>query len=383
MSFHLFQAFGVELEYMIVDRETFRVAPITDRLLEAAAALPGASVDEEEDPEHPGSVELGDAAWSNELAPTMVPDRDMKLWPHGYSEVYGAFNRIFDCRGHGWSNLQSAHLNLPFQIDESADTPEGEFGRLHAAIRFLLPIMPALSASSPIMDGRPTGLMDNRLEVYRHNARAVPIVSGRVVPEAVFTKKDYDATIFQAIYAALAPHDPQGVLRHEWANSRGAIARFSRNTIEVRVLDVQECPSCDLAVLAAITSAIRAVCEGRLGDLAELRTWGVEPLHRILMSVIRDGDLAKIQDAAYLKALGYPGAACTAGELWRHLTARTLAGDAALHAEVNPALGVILEHGCLARRIIAATGANPDDATIERVYRRLGECLANNTPFLV
>ena len=32
-SLHLFQAFGVELEYMIVDRDTLNVKPIADELL--------------------------------------------------------------------------------------------------------------------------------------------------------------------------------------------------------------------------------------------------------------------------------------------------------------------------------------------------------------
>jgi hypothetical protein len=32
------------------------------------------------------------------------------------------------------------------------------------------------------------------------------------------------------------------VLRHEWVNARGAIARFDRSAIEIRVLDVAECP---------------------------------------------------------------------------------------------------------------------------------------------
>ena len=50
--------------------------------------------------------------------------------------MYEAYDRIFDCRGHGWANLQAVHLNLPFSGDE-------EFGRLHAAIRLVLPIMPA------------------------------------------------------------------------------------------------------------------------------------------------------------------------------------------------------------------------------------------------
>ena len=45
----LFEGFGVELEYMIVDRESFNVRPLADRLLEAAAG------------EQTGDVERGSA----------------------------------------------------------------------------------------------------------------------------------------------------------------------------------------------------------------------------------------------------------------------------------------------------------------------------------
>lgn len=425
MSYHLFQAYGVELEYMVVDRDTLTVAPVVDELLLEASRQPGASVDDEEDPAHPGAVEMGPIAWSNELTlhvlefktasptpalggvasnfhehvvranqllaprnamlmpggmhPTMNPDTQMKLWPHGYSDVYAAFDRIFDCSGHGWANLQSAHLNLPFHID--ADTPDSEFGRLHGAVRFLLPIMPALAASSPMMDGKLTGLMDNRLDVYRHNARKLPIISGRVIPEAVFTKAEYERVIFGAIYAALAPHDPQGVLRHEWANARGAIARFMRDTIEVRVLDVQECPAADLAILAAISSVLRALCEGRLSDPASLRRWDVEPLRRILMGVIAHGDNAVIEDTAYLRALGVSRlTSCSVRELWAHLVSTTLAREDHF-PEFRGAIDLILSKGCLARRLAAALGREPSPERTLEVYRQLPQCLAQNRMF--
>ena len=54
---HLFEAYGVELEHMIVDAETLDVKPVADRLL--------AAVSEGDEPE--AEVELGDVAWSNEL----------------------------------------------------------------------------------------------------------------------------------------------------------------------------------------------------------------------------------------------------------------------------------------------------------------------------
>lgn len=240
---HLFEGYGVELEYMIVHRQSLNVLPITDKLIydEVGAYL--------------SDVEFGDIAWSNELVlhvvelktqgpvkslvnleqlfqkhvqkinrmleeheamllptgahPLMHPDTDTKLWPHEHNAVYEAYNRIFDCRGHGWANLQSTHLNLPFYNDE-------EFGRLHAAIRMVLPLVPALSASTPILEGSITGMADTRLEVYRKNQQKIPSITGKVVPEAVFTKAAYEQQIFQRMYRDIAPYDPEGTLQEEF-----------------------------------------------------------------------------------------------------------------------------------------------------------------------
>jgi len=421
---HLFQAFGVELEYMIVDRATLGVRPIADALLQQAALLPGAVVEVEGHPDYPNQVELGPISWSNELTlhvlelktsgpapalepladafasdvtrinallapmnamllptgmhPTMDPLHEMRLWPHDYGQVYATFNRIFDCRGHGWANLQAVHLNLPFT---GADDPTDEFGRLHAAIRVLLPILPALSASTPIMDGRVTGTLDNRLEVYRTNSRRIPAAAGRVIPEPVFTAADYDRVILQEIYRQFAPHDPDGVLRHEWANSRGAIARFTRGAIEIRVLDVQECPAADLAIGAALTAVLRAIVDGRLGDLARLRAWPVEPLHAILLGVIKDAERSVIADPAYLEDLGWRGGPCTAGDLWRHLVSETLAREPQW-SRYAPAITTILDRGTLSRRILTALADDVSPGRIADVYRELARCLAKNAQFV-
>ena len=63
---HLFEGFGVELEYMIVDAATLDVAPVADRLISAAEAgrhvlgpAPTEAVEAE--------IERGPLAWSNEL----------------------------------------------------------------------------------------------------------------------------------------------------------------------------------------------------------------------------------------------------------------------------------------------------------------------------
>lgn len=404
-TYHLFDVYGVELEYMLVDCDTLDVRPETDRLL---ASIAGETVSE---------VEVGDITFSNELVlhlvelkvtkpvtelggvarqfvkgvnqintvleqhnarlmptgahPWMNPDGEAKLWPHEGAEIYRSFDRIFACRSHGWTNVQSMHLNLPFADDH-------EFGRLHAAIRLLLPILPALTASSPILDGRVTGLMDSRLEAYRTNAQKVPAVSGRIIPESIFHIDQYQTAILENLYQEMAPYDIEGVLRYEWLNARGAIPRFERNTIEIRVMDLQECPSADLAVASAVVGILRGLVEERWCSLEDQMSWPVERLRQIMLEVTRDADQTRLTDAAYLRALGYESTApCTASTLWESLVRQTVSTDCASY----PALAAILQQGPLARRILRATGSRPNRTKLREVYGTLCSCLADDRIF--
>lgn len=392
---HLWEAFGVELEYMIVDAESLDVRPMTDRVLYEVAG------------EYLSEVELGEISWSNELAlhvielktngpaaaleplgkqfqeqvvrinailapfgarlmptamhPWMDPFRELQLWPHEFNPIYETYNRIFDCRGHGWANLQSVHLNLPFADDE-------EFGRLHAAIRLLLPILPAIAASSPVMDGKATGLADNRLEVYRYNSRQVRSVAGDIVPEPVFSKAAYDREIFQKMYEEIAPFDTDGVLSHEWLNSRGAIARFDRNTIEIRVLDVQECPAADLAICSAIVGVLKGLTQERWTSFREQQSFSVNQLSRLLIATIRDAERTTLDDANYLAQFGLQADSASAGDLWKHLVR-----EVSIEPQSSGALDTILNEGTVSSRIAQSLSDEPD--SLKTVYRELCECL--------
>lgn len=404
----LFEGFGVELEYMIVNRDSLAVQPVADQLLAAQA---GELTDE---------VAAGPLCWSNELVlhvvelktngpaaslhglaqafqegvaavnrhlaaldgqlmptamhPWMDPARDSRLWPHGNSVIYQTYHRIFDCRGHGWVNLQSCHLNLPFDGD-------GEFGRLHAAIRLVLPILPALAASSPCMDGRVSGLLDTRLQVYRDNQKRIPLITGRVIPEAVFSRAAYRQGILLPLYQAIAGYDQDGVLQEEWLNSRGAIARFERDTIEIRILDVQEAPLADLAIAAAVTAVLRALVRQRWQTLPGQQAWPVEPLAVILDTTIRDAERAIIDDPNYLAMFGFKAPRATAGDLWRHLILTLAAEQPEELRTFLPQLEVILERGPLARRILQALGPRPTLEKLAGVYRTLCDCLAEGRMF--
>jgi gamma-glutamyl:cysteine ligase YbdK (ATP-grasp superfamily) len=303
----------------------------------------------------------------------MDPEREMRLWPHGDDAIYRAFDRIFDCRGHGWSNLQSVHINLPFDGD-------AQFALLHGAIRAVLPVLPAIAASSPIVDGRLSGLMDSRLAVYRRNCARIPSITGRVIPEAQFSRRDYELNILEPMWRDIAPLDPDAILREEWLNARGAIARFDRMAIEIRVLDVQENPHADLAVVELVVATVRALTEGRWSDPRALRVLAMDPLAELFDACVIDADRAPLAWARYLDLFDLgSGQVRTAGELWARLAQR-LAGEGQLSTPAQQALEVVFSAGCLARRIAAAC-ADGTRTRMHHTYQRLAHCLASGEAF--
>lgn len=341
----LFQKFGIELEYMLVLEDTLDVAPIADTILQQAAGV------------ITNEVERGIMAWSNELAlhvieiknstpapglpmlaeklqkevealglvaaeqgaillptamhPWMDPHSETRLWPHGSKEIYNTYNRIFNCQGHGWSNVQSTHLNLGFTTDD-------EFGRLHAAIRVLLPILPAIAASSPAADGALTGWLDTRLNYYRNNQKLIPFITGQVIPEPVFSEAAYEQEIYQRLRREIAPFDPDGVLEPEWLNSRGAIARFDRNAIEIRVLDIQECPLADVSLAVLICAVLKTLIAERWSGVEKQEAAETGKLAEIFVGTVKDGEEAVIDDRRYLSLFDKGDkAAMTAGSFGR------------------------------------------------------------------
>jgi hypothetical protein len=402
----LFAAFGLEVQYMLVDGDSLDVAPKADLLLEAAA---GELTDEWLN---------GPVAWNNELAlhvielkcngprasltglgadfaanvklandklgreglrlmPTaMHPWMDanrVQFWPHGTRLIYDTFNRIFSCKGHGWANQQSMQINLPFAGDE-------EFARLHAAIRFLLPILPGLAASSAVVGGERNGILDNRLVVCRDKCAKIPSATGEVVPEPVGSIGEYHERVLEPIYADLAPHDPEGVLRNEWVNARGAIARFDRNAIEIRVLDVQETPFMDVAYATLIVEVLKLLCAEQWLDRTGMDAWPTRELGKLLKLSERQAEATGIGDKRYLQAFGFRGSGTELKGLWEHLVEIVSA-----RGSLDEATGRLLEHylrfGSLATRIGKAVGLLPSRAKLTRVYEELCEALAAGSPF--
>jgi gamma-glutamyl:cysteine ligase YbdK (ATP-grasp superfamily) len=406
---HLFQGYGVELEYMLVDRDTLQVKPITDELLKHELGVYGSD------------FENGIVTWSNELVlhvvelkstkperdfealevnfsknikhinsilskwnamlmptaahPLMDPIAETKLWPHENNEVYAIYNKIFDCRGHGWSNLQSTHLNLPFYDDE-------EFAKLHAAIRLILPILPALCASSPILDGKLTGLLDTRLKYYKSNQAKIPSITGKVIPEAVFSKRNYLNSIYEKIKSDITPFDPDEELNAIWVNSRGAIPRFDRGSIEIRVMDIQECPKADLAVVTLVIETIKALTDNVFVGLDAQMKWRTEGLAQIFDQAIIKAQGTVLDNEEYLTLFGLQAKNALASELWSHIFDQLIKKGNMPLKKIEKDLQVIFEKGTLAQRIVQSIGNDRSKENIVQIYKKLSDCLSRNEMFL-
>jgi gamma-glutamyl:cysteine ligase YbdK (ATP-grasp superfamily) len=406
-KYKLFQGYGIELEYMLVDRDTLAVKPISDDLLKNVLGSYGSDYDN------------GMVTWSNELVmhvvelkstkpeadlqaleeafvqnitvintilqrqnamlmpsaahPFMNPMLETLLWPHDNNDVYDIYNKIFDCRGHGWSNLQSTHLNLPFH-------GEAEFARLHAAIRVLLPLLPALCASSPILDGKATGQLDTRLHYYRGNQSRIPSITGKVIPEPIYSSSAYKKNVYKKIEEDIAPFNTSGVLDPIWVNSRGAIPRFDRGSIEIRIMDIQECPAADLAIQTLVIETLKSLVHDKFFAREQQEYLDTDMLASILMATSQEAGKAVIHDVAYLKGWGLEAPASAVDVWWKILEFHHDNENKNVIAR-TAILRNILDKGTLAERILRAANGDFSEERLKSIYRELCSCLSGNRSF--
>jgi gamma-glutamyl:cysteine ligase YbdK (ATP-grasp superfamily) len=402
-DYSIFSVLGIEIEYMLVDKDSLTVQPKSDLIL---SALAGEQVNE---------VELGEICASNELVmhvlelknngpkppsapialhfqkaierlhplldqhnlqllptgahPWMDPLTETKRWPHGNRAIYRQYDSIFNCQGHGWANLQSMHVNLPFANDE-------EFNLLHNAIRLILPLLPALAASTPFLDGQKTGLKDSRLYFYGKNQQRIPSISGNIIPEFIQSEAEYQQTILRPMYKDISPHDPEGLLQYEWLNSRAAIPKFNYKAIEIRILDSQECVHADLAIALAIHAILKNWQTNSHYYLD--KPCDSNRLRRVYDQTIKDGLSVTVDDTELALQWQLPKRKMAVAEIWSQLIERI---SVDLDNKSQKTLEYILSQGNLSERILRACGNDYSKPTLTHVYRQLGHCLLNNQVF--
>jgi gamma-glutamyl:cysteine ligase YbdK (ATP-grasp superfamily) len=404
-KYSLFEVYGVELEYMIVNKKSLDVAPISDLLFQS---IHGDFISEIEDgqislnnelalhvielkttnptpqlsslakPFHEELQKLNTllSKWEACLMPSamhpwMNPHKETKLWQHESAEIYNTFNAIFNCSGHGWGNLQSTHLNLPFSSEE-------EFIKLHRSVRIVLPLIPTISASSPFIDGKKTSIKDNRLNVYRYNCKRISSVTGHIIPEVCNSYEMYHTKILNKIYKDISPHDLKKILCHEWLNARGAITRFERGSIEIRLIDIQETPFQDIAILEAFSLLIKYLLQKDEKQTLHYDQFSEERLKGLLEIGILYGEESVFEDTEYLHLFGIKQSKMRAKDLWKHIFTNLID----ISKENRLAIDLLLKEGTLATRLINSVGEKVNKTSLYPVYESLCQCLQKGAPFL-
>ena len=383
---------GPEHEYALVDRD-LHVMPISDKIIkdycgkiinfmelpkftfgkelqlhvmEIKANQPFKSPREFEETMHDAVLTLGgivEKSGANLLGTGMHPLmnlKDTEVWPHFHKKIYREYGKIFNLNQHGWLNIQSFHLNLPYQ--EEADAIQ-----THNQLANLCAYLPAITASSPIFEGKNGVDTDNRLQFYKVNQKEVPSITGDVIPEYASSLSQYKQEVIERYSTDLEHKGADKTLLHrEWVNSRGVIFRFDRCALEVRVMDEQECVKSDVALACFVRAAVR----GLIASNAELLP------HDLLVedfnATVKDGLTAEVSNPH----------GKTARQVCKHIF--NLAAEHADRDEKKylPTIKKRIEEGCLSDVIRAnvlrrAQKTDFHEAVVD-VYSTLIRCLSDN-----
>lgn len=256
---------------------------------------------------------------------------------------------------------------------------------MYNATALVIPYLPALAASSPMFDEQLQEAVDNRMEwIFRHQA-AIPETQGEILPEPIASISDYRRRILQPMYQAIEARPGARVLKRDFLNARGAVLKFARRALEIRVLDMQECVKVDVAIAVFVRSVLRyyaqQVTAGRMSM----------PPRRILLddfhATTRCGSGARVVapqfgDQLERDAAGKASARDALRALNR-LALRTVRRDEAHYLEL---VGNIIEAGSLSERIRDRLAPfSRDTEALHRetrsVYGELSDCLLENVPW--
>jgi hypothetical protein len=395
-EYKIWEAWGIELEYMVVDQETLGIRPEVPWILESLAGFPCAS------------HSLGAVTLSNELVshvlelkfdptledwdqaqglmeealaeimslleprglsllgtgahPWMDPRSETVLWEGEDREIYKTYHQIFNCHRHGWANLQSQHINFSFR-------KEKEYLKLHRALRILAPLIPGLCASTPVLDGVVQPVWDARLVEYAQNQKVLPIIAGQIIPEDYPSLQDYQH-LLDEIAASVQELDPQGVLDSPFLNSRGLIVREERGSIELRLMDLQECPAADL-LLAELVWRVAYLLAEEGAYHHNLLSIPQDDLVALYQQAVKEGEGALVGQQAVLDFFDLePGATITG--IWSLLLSQV--ADEMTDSKVE-LLQSLLRRGTLSTAIRQDLGTAPQQSDLKRVYAKLNRCL--------
>ena len=147
------------------------------------------------------------------------------------------------------------------------------------------------------------------------------------------------------------------------------------------MLDAQECPAADVAVVAAVVHLVRSLTVGPLAHRDLAADPDTEALAMLLDEAILGGEEALVKDPTVLAALRLPSDPISLAALWRRMLEADPPED--MDGDVVRALETMVEHGPLGRRMMVAAGPEPTRPELRALGMRLCDCLTENVPFSV
>lgn len=301
----------------------------------------------------------------------------VETWPHGGAAQDLAMHELFGAARHGWANQQGLDLALPF-------SSEAEFRPLYAALRFLQPLLPVLSAASPMAEGAVGPARQCRIAARHDLVCSRPDFARtsvqRYVPPALDSLAAFESLVAEPLRAALRGQGLGATLAPRQVSAGGLWPDANAEHIAIRMLDGQECVSANVAVAAAVQALAAQLSFDSSVPSAELDVWPAARLDELTQDSIVDGESAIVRDADYLRAWGYPeGNRCRAQELLQFLWEDKLA--ARFDEILAPFLETIVMEGPLASRILRALPPRWNDEALFNVYRDVAKCLNRNVSF--
>ncbi len=304
------------------------------------------------------------------MHPWMAAGR-AEAWPHNSAPQDEALISIFGNERHGLNNQQGLRLSVPFGSD-------AEFARLFGALRFVMPLMPALSASSPFAEGKRGPALSCRVAARRDLMASDLDFAESLVPRPATCREQYRNEVVAPLKKALETRGLSQVLGAAEVCAHGIVADFDAELVHVELLDLQECLQADIAVCGVVGATAMLVQSEEFASLEALSMWPQARLGELLELTLVSGEEAVFRDVDYAKALGFPDrGSCRVADLLQHLLEERLATNP-LAQDSTAALEKIVAEGPLARRLLRALPPRFSDEDLYNLYKQVLACLAED-----
>ena len=146
-------------------------------------------------------------------------------------------------------------------------------------------------------------------------------------------------------------------------------------------MDIQECPTSDLAIVTLVIETLEALVSEEFASLEDQKEVYMDALTGIFDETVRTGPSTEIFSMEYSSLFGV-NTFTTPKQIWEHIFNSLIKKGNSLLQRWEPELSVIFNEGTLSERIIKAMGKNISPVAIQKVYHQRSDCLAQNKMFI-